>query len=171
MPRGPALAEPPDVALGEIRLLAWPPLCVSAVLARIRDSGGAGPGEGGEAGGGRCGVGGGPGAGLDGVVPPQDSAVGPHGEPGGDRDEGVPVTGGGVNGGDAPPGQVPSQGISGGSGSSPAGAGQRGAGNGARPGLAGSPAGSTGVLIAAGRADLAGDLAQAGAGEHRGAFG
>jgi hypothetical protein len=63
MPRGPALAEPPDVTLGEIRLLAWPPLCVSAVLARIRDSGGAGPGEGGEAGGGGCGVGGGPGAG------------------------------------------------------------------------------------------------------------
>jgi hypothetical protein len=96
---------------------------------RILGSGSARPSEVREPRGGGRWVGSGPDAGLAGVVPPQDMAVGhqTHGEPGGDGDKGIPIAGGDVDAIDALPGEIPSEGASNDGEGSPAGARQSGA--------------------------------------------
>src|ERR1035437_3622957 len=127
-----------------------------------------GAGQGGEAGRGGCGGGGGPGVPLALAGGPEQGAVGPHGQGGGDGDDGVFLGGGGVDAGDAVPGEL-------------AGQGGRRERLGrvhrvlapVRPASSSRPA-AVPVPGVAGRlafADLPGDVSQAGPGDVRGAAG
>src|ERR1019366_5369860 len=142
-----------------------------------------GAGQGGEAGRGGCGVGGGPGVPLALAGGPEQVAVGPHGQGGGDGDDGVFLGGGGVDAGEAVPGELAGQG-----GGGPGGGGGPAAARGGRRERLGRvhrvlapvrPASSSrpaavpvpGVAGWLAFADRPGDVSQAGPGDVRGAAG